>query len=165
MKTSATLPRAIVLCAVALLALTSAVLVIASDGSAGDEERWAAHQFTGSPAEIDAFIAYYKAIELTSEQEQVRVDALSEMPAPCCSNFSAATCCCECNLSRSLWGLSKYLITEHGAGPADVRAAVEAWVAAINPDGYSGEVCMSGGCGRPFKKDGCGGMSDQQISY
>lgn len=109
------------------------------------------------------YMGYYESIELTPEQQEVKRAALGEMPAPCCSDFSAYTCCCECNLSRTIWGLSNHLIAERGHDAAQVRDAVEEWVATINPDGYSGQVCTTGGCGRAFQHDGCGGMLAGQL--
>ena len=87
------------------------------------------------------------------------------MPAPCCSNFSAATCCCECNLSRSIWGLSKLLITEHKADAEQVRKAVEGWIEALNPSGYEGKTCTTGRCNLPFKDEGCGGMQEDRLMH
>lgn len=133
--------------------------------SAETEPDWASEEFVGSEAEVEALIEHYRTIELTPEQEAIRVAALQDMPAPCCSEFSAATCCCECNLSRSLWGLSKVLIVEHQASAEQVRKAVEAWVAALNPEGYEGKTCSTGSCNRPFKHDGCGGMSDSHVVF
>ena len=126
---------------------------------------WAKGEFTGTQDEVETLIEHYRSITLTEEQEAIRVAALQDMPAPCCNNFSAATCCCECNLSRSLWGLSKYLIVERQADAKQVRSAAEAWVAALNPDGYSGNTCTTGRCNRPFKNDGCGGMRDGHVVF
>jgi hypothetical protein len=121
--------------------------------------------FEGSKAEAEKFMAYYDSIQLTAAQEEVRQEALQAIPAPCCSNFSAATCCCECNLSRTIWGLSKFLIAQEGRGAGEVRAAVTAWVEAINPSGYPGNTCPTGGCVRSFKKGGCGGMHAKQLIF
>ncbi len=42
------------------------------------------------------FMRWNDEIELTPAQERVRVEALSAIPAPCCSDNTAATCCCPC---------------------------------------------------------------------
>ena len=47
----------------------------------------------------------------------------------------------------------------------NVQAAVEGWIAFINPDGFSGDVCYTGGCGRPFHQNGCGGMNANQVVF
>lgn len=109
-------------------------------------------------AQTKQFIRYNEEIQLTPAQERIRVEALSAIPAPCCSDNSAATCCCPCNMAKSVWGLSKYLITEKGAGVAEVRQAAQDWFQFINPEGFSGDVCYIGGCNRAFDENGCGGM-------
>ncbi|MFW6175262.1 MAG: hypothetical protein ACOC7L_00425 [Acidobacteriota bacterium] len=110
-------------------------------------------------AQTRQFIAWEQEIELTPEQEQIRVEALSAIPAPCCSDNTAATCCCPCNMARSVWGLSKHLIVEKRAGVEEVRQAAQDWFHFINPDGFSGDVCYTGGCNRAFHENGCGGMN------
>ena len=99
---------------------------------------WAAGKYTGSREEVLTLMKFYETLELTPDQEAVRLAALQPLPAACCNNFSAATCCCECNLSRSIWGLSKHLIVEHEADAEQVRTAVEAWIQVLKPDGYEG---------------------------
>ncbi|OGY99751.1 MAG: hypothetical protein A2945_02010 [Candidatus Liptonbacteria bacterium RIFCSPLOWO2_01_FULL_52_25] len=68
------------------------------------------HALGEASEEAQRFIDINRNVTLTPEQEAVRVAALSQLPAPCCSEFTAATCCCECNLTRAIWGLSKSLI-------------------------------------------------------
>jgi hypothetical protein len=114
--------------------------------------------FQDVPTQTEQFIAWNESIQLTPAQEAIRVEALSAIPAPCCSDNSAATCCCPCNMAKSVWGLSKHLITEKGAGVAEVRQAAQDWFAFINPEGFSGDVCYTGGCGKAFHENGCGGM-------
>jgi len=118
--------------------------------------------FTGERAETERFIAWERDIELTPEQEKVRVAALTPLPAPCCKDFSAATCCCRCNMAKATWGLAKHMIVE-GSSAEQVRAAVAAYHLAINPDGFSGDVCATGGCGRAFAHNGCGGMGELKF--
>jgi hypothetical protein len=121
--------------------------------------------FKGDRAETERFIAYERSIQLTPEQEAVRVAALSVLPAPCCKEFTADTCCCRCNMARATWGLAKHLIVDEGANAERVRVAVAAWHRAINPDGFSGDVCSTGGCGRSFEHNGCGGMTDGKLVF
>lgn len=149
--------------------LIAAVLVITAIfvplGAAGG------NQGTDSPGEMshdlksqtEAFINYFKDITLTPEELKVRNEALSAIPAPCCDNYSAATCCCPCNLARSIWGLSNYLIHKEKYTAEEVRRAVTEWLKFAGPDGYSGQACFNGGCGRPFYLDGCGGMEEGKL--
>lgn len=114
-------------------------------------------------SQTKTFISYFHDISLTPEEEQIRNEALTPIPAPCCDSFSAATCCCVCNLARSIWGLSNYLIHEEKYSARETGAAVIGWLKFTNPDGYSGGACFNGGCGRPFSRDGCGGMKDGTL--
>ena len=154
-----------------LFAVLLSIFLLAGLGAgfqaiAGEEEvDWSSGKYTGSEEEVLTLMAFYDAIELSDEQEAVRMEALGPLPAACCNEFSMATCCCECNLSRSIWGLSKHLIAERGADAMTVRSAVEAWVATINPGGYEGKTCMTGQCGKPFKEDGCGGMNKHHLVH
>ena len=136
----------------------------AAEEAAKDDVNWAEGKFAGTHEEVLELVKIYDEIDLTPEQEKIRLAALDDMPAPCCNNFSAATCCCECNLSRSLWGLSKHLIVNENADAAMVRQAAEAWVANVNPDGFPGNTCTSGRCPVPMNKGGCGGMNKHHVS-
>jgi hypothetical protein len=109
------------------------------------------------------FIEWYRTIKLTPEQEAVKKAALTTLPAPCCADKSAYTCCCECNVSRTVWGLAHYMIAKQDAGAEQVRAKVREWIAFVNPKGYSGKSCYNGGCARTFRNDGCGGMSAERL--
>jgi hypothetical protein len=152
--------RSIALVAVGV-ALVAAAAAVYAAGSAATGPR-----FTGDRAETERFLVYNRSIELTPEQEKVRVEALEALPAPCCSQYTAATCCCPCNMALATWGLAKHLIVDQGYGVAEVRAAVAEWHRAINPEGFSGDVCASpGGCGRPFAKNGCGGMDERHLVH
>ena len=149
--------------------ITLAALVIGL-GSHADQAKdpgdaWLAGEFKGTEDEVLALMGHYEAIKLTPEQEKIRREALGPVPAACCSNFSMATCCCECNLSRSLWGLSKYLIVEKEADALQVRDAVTKWIAVLNPEGYEGNTCNTGRCNLPFDKDGCGGMNKHRLIH
>jgi hypothetical protein len=109
------------------------------------------------------FIGWYETIKLTAEQEAVKKAALEQLPAPCCSNNSAYTCCCKCNISRTVWGLSQYMIARNNAGADQVRTKVKEWIAFISPQGHSGQSCYTGGCARSFSNDGCGGMRADDL--
>jgi hypothetical protein len=142
--------------AVAALAVTAPSWLLAEDDPV---------PFTDIEAQTVAFIALESSIKLTPEQEAVKKEALTALPAPCCSDNTAYTCCCPCNMSRSIWGLSHLLITKHGFDAEQVRTKVEEWVATINPGGFSGDTCYTGGCGRPFEKNGCGGMNPNRVVW
>ncbi|MEE8329012.1 MAG: hypothetical protein V3R54_03675 [Thermodesulfovibrionia bacterium] len=114
-------------------------------------------------AMVAKYIGYYKSIKLTPEQEKIKVTGLSSIPAPCCSDNSMATCCCPCNLAKSVWGLSNFLIAERGYNSAQVRQAAIDWLKFTNPDGYSGDTCYIGGCNRAFYQNGCGGMDERKL--
>lgn len=153
--------RRAALAAVVVVLLVGAVLfstAVFGAGPAGD-------RFTGDRAETQRFLIYNQSIELTPEQEEVRTEALEALPAPCCSQFSAATCCCNCNMALATWGLAKHLIVDEGYGVAEVRGAVAAWHKAINPGGFSGDACFTGGCNRPFAKNGCAGMKESELVF
>jgi hypothetical protein len=111
------------------------------------------------------FIEYYKTIRLTPEQEKIKEAALSPLKAVCCNDFSALTCCCPCNFSKSLWGMTHHLIAQKGYSAARVQEAAKAWIAYVNPNGFSGDVCQTGGCNRPFAQNGCGGMDDRTLVF
>lgn len=46
-----------------------------------------------------------------------------------------------------------------------VGYAAEAWIRCVNPKGFSGDACFTGGCTRPFAQNGCGGMNDRDIRF
>ncbi len=121
--------------------------------------------FTDAGVQAREFIGYYHSIQLTPQQELVKQRALSRIPAPCCSDNSAYTCCCPCNMAKTWWGLSHYLIAEKDYEAKEVQTALEAWIAFIGPDGFSGNACYTGGCARPFRRNGCGGMSENRIVF
>ncbi len=138
----------------ALVALAAAtVSIAAAPKPSGDD-----FAFTDVKAQTVEFIGYYKSIQLTSEQEAIKRAALTQLPAPCCSENTAYTCCCPCNMAKSTWGLAAYLITQKGYDAERLKTKVAEWHKVINPAGFSGDVCSTGGCGRSFAKNGCGGM-------
>ncbi len=147
-----------------LLASSLLVLVAVGSSQAGNEEG-AEVEFTDVRKHTKEFMGYFQTIKLTPEQEAVKREALSSLPAACCTNNSAYTCCCVCNLSRTVWGLSHHLIAERGFDAPAVRAAVVKWTSFVNPDGFRGNTCYTGGCGRSFAKSGCGGMRPNQVVW
>lgn len=122
-------------------------------------------EFTDVREQTRQFMQYNKTIELTPEQEAIKRQALEALPAPCCGDRTAHTCCCPCNMAQSWWGLAKHLIAERGYGVEEVRETVSEWFRFINPDGFSGNACYSGGCARPFHENGCGGMNEKQVAF
>lgn len=110
------------------------------------------------------FIAYDHTIRLTAKQNAIKKAALGPMPAPCCANSSAYTCCCPCNLSKTIWGLSNIAIAKYGANANGVREAVNAWLNYVNPNGFHGDACYKGRCESTFHADGCGGMDEKDLA-
>lgn len=121
-------------------------------------------EFTDVARQSREFMEYYRTISLTPEQEAIKVEVLSAMPAACCSDSTALTCCCPCNLSRTIWGLSNYSIARLGADAGQLRHAVSEWLRVTSTNGYSGDACHKGGCEREFKNNGCGGMDEQKLA-
>lgn len=138
-------------------------VVLASTQSSEEPQTKTDIVFDDTDALAKKFIAFDSSIQLTPEQERIKAEALSSIPAPCCSEFSMATCCCPCNLAKAAWGLAKHLIAERGYGVDQVREAELRWFKAINPNGFSGTVCATGGCNRSFEQNGCGGMGASLI--
>lgn len=122
-------------------------------------------EFTDVKEQTIQFMEYYEAIELTPEQERVKLAALSKLPAACCADNSAYTCCCVCNLSRTVWGLTAHLIAERDYDAEQVQAAVKKWIEFVNPGGFSGNSCYRGGCARSFANNGCGGMNPNHFIW
>lgn len=114
-------------------------------------------------SQMKEFIRYERTIELTPEQEAIKKAALERTPAVCCDDYTAYTCCCNCNLSKSLWGLANYLIAVHGMNAEQVSEAAGRWIAFTNPSGYTGNACYTGGCGRAPHANGCGGMDESDV--
>ena len=122
--------------------------------------------FHDAESQTHEFIAWEQEIQLTAAQESVKKTALESIPAACCGDNSAYTCCCPCNLSRSVWGLSHHLIAEKNYSANQVREKVQEWIAFVNPEGFSGQVCYTrGGCQRSFEDGGCGGMNPNQVVF
>ncbi len=127
------------------------------------------------------FIDYHEAAALTPEQESIMRNALLPLKAPCCDDNPMSTCCCPCNLARSVWGLSSYLIVEKNYGADQVRESALQWLRFIHSDyyviqelrnrgidpgtyGLSHEnPCYVGECELPFVGGGCGGMGELRL--
>ena len=120
-------------------------------------------ELTDVQAQAREYAGYYKSIQLTPEQEAIKKEALTAIPAPCCSDNTSYTCCCPCNMAKTIWGLSNYLIAEKDYDAPKVKKAVEDWIAFINPNGFSGDVCYTGRCNHSWKQGGCGGMGAEMI--
>ncbi len=134
--------------------------------------RWAARpdrsaapiRFRDAGSQTAQFIGYTRSITLTPEQQERKNRVLGSIPAPCCKDYSVATCCCPCNLAKSVWGLSNYLIAKKNMTDAELTRSVKGWLRFINAKGFSGDVCYSsGGCSRPFTANGCGGMDEKKL--
>lgn len=120
--------------------------------------------FTDLEAQMREFIHYYEnEIPLTPEQAAIKVEVLDSMPAPCCNNTTALTCCCPCNLSKATWGMTHYLLSKKNFNADQLRVAVTDWLAFSNPNGFSGDACYTGGCERPSHENGCSGMKEVVI--
>jgi hypothetical protein len=131
---------------------------------AGDaRQKTAATRFHDVAAQSIKFISYSKSIALTAEQQDLRDRVLAKIPAPCCKEFPLSTCCCPCNLAKSVWGLSNYLIVEKNASAEQLDRTVKLWLGFTNARGYSGDACDIGGCDRAFSANGCGGMDERNL--
>ncbi len=124
------------------------------------------------------FIDYYNAVTLTPEQESTMRNALLPLKAPCCDDRSMATCCCPCNLAKSVWGLLSYLIVDKNYDVDQGRESALQWLRFIHSDyyviqelrnrgidpgtyGLSHEnPCYVGECELPFVDGGCAGMGE-----
>ncbi len=128
---------------------------------AGGREK--AFVFRDVRSQAEEFIDYYHSIRLTAAQQKIKEQALGSIPAPCCRDYSILTCCCPCNSAKAVWGLSHYLIVKRGYGAPEVKKTVLQWLEFINPNGYTGDACFTGGCQRPFSRNGCGGMDETRV--
>jgi hypothetical protein len=119
--------------------------------------------FVDLESQMREFIGYESSIQLTAAQEAVKKDALERRQAVCCDDYTAYTCCCSCNLSKSLWGLSNYLIAVKGMDANQVAEATSRWIEFAGPGGFTGDACYTGGCGRAPHANGCGGMAEGDL--
>jgi hypothetical protein len=121
--------------------------------------------FTDVRKQTVEFMQYERTIELTQAQNAVYREALQGLPAPCCDDNTALTCCCPCNSARAWWGLTKHLVANLGYDAEATRAKVAEWFRFINPSGWSGNTCSTAGCGKPFHENGCGGMKAEELTF
>ncbi|MEO8382558.1 MAG: hypothetical protein ABI779_23055 [Acidobacteriota bacterium] len=120
--------------------------------------------FRDPKAQAREFVGYYHTIALTPEQEAIKKAALVPMPAACCRESSAYACCCPCNLSKTVWGLSNVAISKYGANAKDVQQVVQSWLGYVNPaNGFTGDSCYRGGCSNPAHRGGCAGMEESKL--
>lgn len=122
-------------------------------------------KFTDVRSQTAEFIGYNTSIKLSPEQEKLKTEVLSKIPAPCCTEYSIATCCCPCNLAKSVWGLSNYAIAKLNYSADKLTAAVNDWIKFTHTNGFAGDSCAKGRCGSSFAADGCGGMKEGEIVY
>ena len=149
-----------------LLLVAFALLLSLGASSPAKESSGEEFKFTDVVAQTEEFIGYYHSIQLTPEQEQIKKDALSSFPAPCCQEFTMATCCCPCNFAKSVWGLSNYLIAKKNYKTEQVKQTALRWIdfgrKGTKP---AGDACFTGRCSKPFHQDGCGGMKEDNVIY
>lgn len=123
-------------------------------------------KFTDVRQQTAAFHQYEKTIKLTPAQQAIYREALEGLPAPCCNDNSALTCCCPCNSARAWWGLAKHLVADLGYDAKETRAKVAEWFRYINPSGWPGNTCYTqNGCNKPFHQAGCAGMTPEQVTF
>ena len=122
-----------------LLAAAGSAGLLRTHGNAASEIK-----FHDVESQSRQFMKWYADIKLTASQESVKKTALDPIPAPCCSDNSAYTCCCPCNMSRTIWGLSQYMIAKQNATAPAVRTKVKEWISFIGPNGFSGSACYTG---------------------
>ena len=146
--------------ALAVAALSTSFLVSYALAAVAGEMR-----FEDVRRQTAEFIGFHKSIRLSAAQQTIYQEALEALPAPCCSDNSAYTCCCPCNAARAWWGLSKHLIADLDYDVEQVKEKVNEWFVFTNPKGYSGDICYTGGCGRSFANNGCGGMSESSLVF
>lgn len=147
------------------LSVFALVLMIGSQSGAKTKTSQKNLKFTDVKVQTAEFIGYNSSINLTPAQEKLKTDVLSKIPAPCCSEYSIATCCCPCNLAKSVWGLSKYAIVNLNYDAKQLNDAVLEWITFTHKKGHTGDACSKGRCGTSFAEDGCGGMRDTEIVY
>jgi len=148
--------------------VTSALTIVIAFGiyaSSTDKTAGGILKYTDVRSQTAEFIGHNKSIVLTKQQERIKLEVLSSIPAPCCSSYSMATCCCPCNLAKSVWGLSNYLVAKKNYDAPRLKQAVLEWMKFTNKNGYTGDACFQGNCNQPFQHNGCGGMNEAGISF
>ena len=149
---------------IGIVTVLTALLASTGQGRAATEpgKRPSFDQVKARTAE---FIGWSNTIRLTPQQEKTKRQALGSIPAPCCKEYSIATCCCPCNLAKSVWGLANYAVARLGYDAARTRALTIEWLQATNPAGYTGDACHRGGCPKRFSANGCGGMKEDAVVF
>jgi hypothetical protein len=140
-----------------------AVVVVGGAALAAGRPARSLIRFGDTAQDATRFLAYHQKYRLTATQQALKNRVLARIPAPCCKEYSIATCCCPCNLAKTVWGLAGYLIVEKDASAPELESAVQAWLEHVNPGGFSGDLCSTGGCGRGFADNGCGGMHESNL--
>jgi hypothetical protein len=146
-------------------ALMGALLMAPLAQAAASTEAVKRPSFDDVKARTTEFIGWSSSIKLTPQQEKTKRQALGQIPAPCCKEYSIATCCCPCNLAKSIWGLANFAIARLGYDAEQTRALTVEWLQATNPGGYSGDSCYRGGCPKRFSANGCGGMKEDAVVF
>lgn len=98
-------------------------------------------QYHDVEAQTLEFMGYCRSVTLTPEQESIMGEALTAIKAPCCSDETAHTRFCDCNMAKAWWCPSKHLIADRGFAAEQVTTAVVEWLEFINPDGFTGNAC------------------------
>ena len=147
-----------------LAAAAFGVFWVRSGGSAQTREQASAASEALRQRTIE-LIGYARSVRLTPEQERVKAAALEGMPAACGRRNTLDVRCCSCNLGKTVSGLAASLIASEHADMARVRQAVVDWLDETNPQGYAGDACDRHRCDRPFRKDGCGGMTETKVVF
>ena len=148
---------------IAPFALLLVAFLLPSLGAARSERSAAPIRFRDGGSQTAEFIGYSRSITLTPAQQERKNRVLGSIPAPCCKDYSVATCCCPCNLAKSVWGLSNLLVARKNVTDAQLEVSVKEWLRFVNARGFSGDACYSGGCGRPLASNGCGGMDEKKL--
>jgi len=92
---------------VAALAGLAAVAGFATPASAGPPKgAKKTVEFQNVRSDAERFIDFSSAITLTPAQARIRAEALTAIPAPCCSDYTMETCCCPCNLAKRVGAVS-----------------------------------------------------------
>ena len=123
-------------------------------------------KFTDVRQHTAAFHQYERTIKLTPGQQAIYREALEGLPAPCCSDNTALTCCCPCNSARAWWGLAKHLVADLGYDAEETRAKVAEWFTLHQPLRLERHhLLQPHGCGKPFQQGGCAGMTAEQDRF
>ncbi|HEY3348661.1 MAG TPA: hypothetical protein VGM13_02685 [Thermoanaerobaculia bacterium] len=157
--------KSILTLAIAAGALTSGLAVVLPAEGSTATVKSTKPLFYDVHSQTKQFIAWSDSIRLTPEQEKIKEEVLSSIPTTCCKKFSMLTCCCACNMAKTIWGLSNHMLAHEGADARRLRATVLEWTQFIGKKGFTGDACFKGGCSRPFAENGCGGMDADHVVF